>query len=110
MAGELSPSQVAAISLPASLFGSISDREDVGIFFALYDSPILFPVDTRGSMFDSNPARQTQVGSYVLAATVGPGLDFPKLADNVTVVFRLITENVRLYYYSCNAVIISLAL
>ena len=92
MAGELSPSQVAAISLPASLFGSISDREDVGIFFALYDSPILFPVD-RGN----NPARQTQVGSYVLAATVGPGLDFQKLADNVTVVFRLITDNVRLY-------------
>ena len=95
--GELAPGQVAAISLPASLFQSISDREDVGIFFALYETPVLFPVNRRRD-FDDNARRQTAVGTNILAATVGPGLDFPKLSDNVTVVFRLTTEkfNVRL--------------
>ena len=88
MPGELSPRQDAAISLPASLFESINDREDVGIFFALYDTPTLFPVNggnNRGA------PRQTEVGSRVLAATVGPGLNFPNLVDNVTIVLRLVT-------------------
>ena len=92
MPGELSPRQDAAISLPASLFESITDREDVGIFFALYDTPILFPVN-RGSSRDES--RRTEVGSRVLAATVGPDLNFQNLTENVTIVLRQITKNVR---------------
>ena len=91
MPGQLSPRQDAAISLPASLFESITDREDVGIFFAFYDTPTLFPVN-GGSNRDE--PRQTEVGSRVLAATVGPGLNFLSLLDNVTIVLRLVTTEV----------------
>ena len=91
MAGQLSPQEDAAISLPASLFSSIVDREDVGIFFALYDSSTLFPVDGRNTTRRRAP-RRAEVGSSVLAATVGPGLNFSMLSENVTVVFRLSTS------------------
>ncbi len=91
MPGQLAPQQDAAISLPASLFQTITDREDVGIFFALYNSSTLFPVDGGRNR---NASRRTEVGSRVLAATVGPGLDFPNLVDNVTIVLRLVTTEV----------------
>ena len=91
MPGQLSPQQDAAISLPASLFRTITDREDVGIFFALYNSSALFPVNGG---INHNASRQTEVGSRVLAATVGPGLNFPNLAENVTIVLRLVTTEV----------------
>lgn len=96
MPGQLSPQQNAAISLPASLFGTIADRENVGVFFALYNTPILFSVDGRNSTRARAP-RRAEVGSSVIAATVGPGLNFSKLQDNVTIVFRLSKErfNVR---------------
>ena len=96
MPGQLSSDQDAAISLPASLFRTIVDRENVGVFFALYTTPILFPVDGRNSTRARAP-RRAEVGSSVLAATVGPGINFSKLQDNVTVVFRLSSErfNVR---------------
>ena len=83
--GQLLPQQDAAISLPASLFQTITDREDVGIFFALYNTSTLFPVN-RG--LDRSAPRRTEVGSRILATTVGPDLDFPNLEDNITIVFR----------------------
>ena len=89
--GQLSPQQDAAISLPASLFQTITDREDVGIFFALYNSSTLFPVDGGKNR---NESRRREVGSRVLAATVGPGLDFQNLMENVTIVLRLTTNYV----------------
>lgn len=89
--GQLLPQQDAAISLPASLFQTITDREDVGIFFALYNLSTLFPVDGGRNR---NALRQREVGSHILATTVGPGLDFPNLVDNVTIVLRLITTEV----------------
>ena len=95
MTHELSPQQDAAINLPASLFESITDREDVGIFFAFYDMPTLFPV-TRQRDINSSAPKQTKVGSGVIAATVGPGLYFRNLTENVTIVFRLIDKKVRL--------------
>lgn len=81
----------AAISLPASLFQTITDREDVGIFFAVYNTSTLLPVD--GGV-NRNAPRRTEVGSYILAAIVGPGLDFSNLMDDVTIVFELITTAV----------------
>ena len=79
--------QDAAISLPGSLFQIINDTGDnVGLFFAHYDTSTLFPVDRES----------VEVGSRVLAATVGPGLSFPDLMENVTIVFRLVTKKVRL--------------
>ena len=97
MPGQLLPRQEAAISLPASLFEGITGREDVGVFFALYNMSTLFPVDRRRNI---NAPRRPAVGSRVLAATVGPGLNFPELTENVTVVLRLTTNEVRLYCVS----------
>ena len=87
MPGQLSQDQVAAISLPGSLFQSINDSGDnVGLFFAHYNTPTLFPIDGGSA----------EVGSCVLAATVGgPDLLFQDLVENVTIVFRLVTEKVR---------------
>ena len=87
--GQLSPQQDAAISLPASLFQIITDREDVGIFFALYNTSTLFPVNGGRNRSDSV---QRKVGSYILATTVGLGLNFQNLTENVTIVFRQIVR------------------
>ena len=91
---EVMPDQDAAISLPASLFHTITDRENVGLFFALYDSPILFPINGEGNISRDAP-RRSVVGSHILAATVGPDLHFQKLSENVTITLRLVAENVR---------------
>lgn len=86
-AGQLLPGQTAAISLPASLFQQIDNRSTVGIFFALYNTSVLFPVDA-GSAIDVD-VRRTEVGSHVLAATVGPGLIFQNLPEPVTLVLQV---------------------
>ena len=106
MAGQLPPQLNAAISLPASLFGMISDdRDNVSVFFALYDTPILFPVN-GGNSRSSDGSVQTEVGSSVLAATVGPDIDFQNLIDPVIVVLRLQTTasegRVRCYFNLTN--------
>ena len=85
--GQLPIQLDAAISLPASLFGRINDRLDVGIFFAFYETPILFPVARQGG--ESSLPRQTVVGSNIVAATVGPGLNFQNLDEPVTILLRL---------------------
>ena len=91
MPGQLSPQQDAAISLPASLFQNISNREDVGIFFALYNTSTLLPVNGG---INRNASRQREVGSRILAAIVGPGLNFSNLVENITIVLQLITTEV----------------
>jgi hypothetical protein len=91
MPDQLPSEQDAAISLPASLFQTITDREDVGISFALYNSSTLFPVDGGRNR---NALRRREVGSRVLAATVGPGLNFQNLTENITIVLRQITNYV----------------
>ena len=91
MAGQLSSQQDAAISLPASLFQNITDRKDVGIFFALYNTSSLFPINRGRNRGDP---RRTEVGSRVLAATVGPDLNFQNLTENITIVLRRTTEYV----------------
>ena len=90
--GQLSPQLDAAISLPASLFGRINDRVNVGVFFALYETPTLFPVG--GEVTDgSTLTRKNVVGSDIIAATVGPRINFQNLDDPVTIVLRLqVTE------------------
>ena len=87
MPGQLETQQDAAINLPGSLFGMIQDRTNVGVFFALYNTSVLFPY--RGSDTSSNTDIQTEVGSRVLAATVGPGINFQNLQDPVIIVLRL---------------------
>ena len=105
VAGQLPPQQNAAISLPASLFGMISDdRDNVSLFFALYDTPILFPVN-GGNSRSSDGSVQTEVGSSVLAATVGPDINFQNLTDPIIIVLRLLTtasEGRVSYYFNLN--------
>ena len=91
MPGQLQPEQDAAVNLPASLFQEIDNHTTIGIFFALYDRPTLFPVNRESSVHSN----ETNVGSRVLSITVGPGLNFQDLEYNITIVLRLITENVR---------------
>ena len=86
---ELSPQFNGAIGLPASLFQQIDDRPNIGIFFALYESPSLFPVAEDTNSTTSSSPRRKMVGSQVLAATVGFGIDFQNLSEDVTVAFHL---------------------
>ena len=85
--GQLPAQFDAAIGLPASLFQQINDRLIVGLFFAHYDVPTLFPV--AGESDGSALPRQTVVGSDIIAATVGPGLNLQNLIEPVVVLLRL---------------------
>ena len=87
--GELSSDQDAAISLPASLFERVNDEENVGVFFAIYETSTLFPVGRDNAVSDGNTIRQTQVGSQIVAATVDSSQELVDLENPVTVVFRL---------------------
>lgn len=89
--GELAAEEVAAISLPPSLFDEVTDgRENVGVFFAVYDISSLFPV-TQDSANGSNMT-DTVVGSSILASTVGPGIEFNNLTEPVAIILRLTTD------------------
>ena len=83
--GQLSSELDAAVSLPATLFERIDDRDTIGVFVALYDTPILFPA---GGESNSSSKRRI-VGSQILAATVGPGFNFQNLIEPVTILLRL---------------------
>ena len=87
---QLSPQLDAAISLPGSLFELIDDNANTSVLFVQYDVPTLFPVD-GGNNVNNIGMTQTKVGSQILAATVGIGLNFQNLEEhrNVVVVFRL---------------------
>ena len=83
----LAPNQTAFINLPASLFDSVpEDRPNIGVFFALYDNPSLFPVAEAEV---ENSTRVVTVLSPVIAATVGPGLFFMDLDPPVSILLRL---------------------
>ena len=81
--------ETAAAFLPPSLFQSIP-RLDVGIFFAVYDVGVLFPIMNSTQIDQTNNASiTTVVGSSILAATVGPGLSFSGLEEPVSILLRL---------------------
>ena len=88
MPGQLSPQQDAAIRLPPSIFESFNNRASVGVFFGRYEVATLFPID-RGNNNSEPVSRQTQVGSQVLAATVGQNLHLQNLSEPVTVTLKL---------------------
>ena len=89
--GQLSPQLDAAVSLPATLFEQIDDRDNIGIFFALqlHEASTLFPIS--GNL--SSTPRKASVGSHILAATVGPGINFQNLDEPVTILLRLQITN-----------------
>ena len=87
--GQLSPQLDAAVSLPATLFEQTDDRDNIGIFFALHEASTLFPIS--GNL--SSTPRKASVGSHILAATVGPGINFQNLDEPVTILLRLQITN-----------------
>ena len=86
----LGENEIAAAFLPPSLFQSITDRNSTGIFFTVYDTGVLFPITNATEVVErTNTSVTTVVGSPVLAATVGPGLNFSGLVDPVVISLRL---------------------
>ncbi len=64
----------ASIALPAELFNQVpADRPVIGVYFALYINAALFPTNLSAVVRD-NVTRS--VGTPIVAATVGPGIDF----------------------------------
>ena len=90
--GQLSPQLDAAVSLPATFFEQIDDRDNIGIFFALHEASTLFPIGGNPSNTFLSP-RKASVGSHILAATVGPGINFQNLDEPVTILLRLQITN-----------------
>lgn len=86
----LPPGALASVTLPPSLFATIDDRDLVGIFFALYEEPTLFPV--REMEQPSGSTLQPAVASSIVAATVGPGLNFVDLDPPVEVNLRITND------------------
>ena len=86
----LPPGALASVSLPPQLFSTIFDRDLVGVFFALYEEPTLFPPREAEGVTEST-LRQA-VASSVVAANVGPGLDFSNLEPPVEINLRLTTN------------------
>ena len=83
----LAPNQTAFINLPPSLFDIVPEnRTNVGVFFAVYDNPSLFPV-TEAEV--ENSTRVVTVLSPVIAATVGSGLIVEHKDPLVTILLRL---------------------
>jgi len=85
------------------MFERITDREDVGVFFALYNDNSLFPVHE-----DMSGAAREVVGSAVVASTVGPRLSFDNLRNPVEINLRLMSmpDTVRnSHHYDSNVVL-----
>ena len=64
----------------------INNSPNVGVFYAVYNSSVLFPVSGNE---DTSAQRQTQVVSSVIAATVGQNMTFQDLLEPVTIVLRI---------------------
>ena len=88
--GNITRNETAAAFLPASLFQLITNQDSVAMFFAVYDTGVLFPITNATELVQrTNASVTTVVGSPVLAATVGPGLNFSVLMEPVRISLRL---------------------
>ena len=87
----------ASIILPSSLFDQVpGERQFIGVYFALYGEPALLPV-TSSPMMRENVSRS--VGTPIVAATVGPGIDFSGLDPPVVITLGLLSlpDNTTVY-------------
>jgi hypothetical protein len=86
----LPPEQDAAISLPATLFQRVNDQENVGVFFAFYETATLFPIRRQTAVIvDDEIISETEVGSQIVAASIDSSQEITNLEIPVTIVFRL---------------------
>ena len=86
---------LAAVSLPPSLFSTITDRtsdDNVGIFFTFYEDSTLFPL--RRIVRTDNSTLRPVIASGIVGATVGPGLEFVDLDPTARVEIILRTIDV----------------
>ena len=59
-------------------------------FFAVYETGVFFPITNATELIErTNTTVTTVVGSPVLAATVGPGLNFSELEESVRILLWL---------------------
>ena len=88
--GNTTLNETAAAFLPASLFQLITNQDSVAMFFAVYNTGVLFPITNATELVQrTNASVTTVVGSPVLKATVGPGLNFSGLVEPVRISLRL---------------------
>ena len=82
----INENETAAAFLPASLFRNITDRENIGSFYSVYNMGRLFPITNTAQA--TNASFTTIVGSPVFATTIGSGLNFSGLVDPVRILLR----------------------
>ena len=75
----LAAGQDASITLPPAAFAATPQTPHVGVYFALYHTPVLFPLRSPEGGVATNATR-TVVASSVLATTVSTDL----LPSNIT--------------------------
>lgn len=82
---------MASVMLPPELFQDIGDPEgdSVGVIFALYMEPTLFPIRPLVRMENDTPPLRSEAASPVVAATVGAGLEFSELEPSVVIFIKL---------------------
>ena len=83
----LNKDETAATFLPASLFQSITKHDNIGSFYAVYNTAVLFPIARTDQ--EMNTSVTTVVGSPVLAATIGLRQNFSELTEPVRILLRL---------------------
>ena len=72
-------SKLVSMTIPQSIFDSVSVGAEISVLFTLYNSALLFPDDTDSSL---------RVNTSVIGATID-GVDTDNLTDNVTITFQL---------------------
>ena len=88
--GNATLNETAAAFLPVSLFQLITNQDSVAIFFAVYNTGVLFPITNATQLVHrTNASITTVVGSPVLAVSVGPGLNFSGLVEPVRISLQL---------------------
>ena len=86
----LNEEETAAAFLPPSLFQSITNHGNIGSFYAVYNTGVLFPIaKTAPTDQEMNTSVITVVGSPVLAATIGLRQNFRGLTEPVRILLRL---------------------
>ena len=99
---QLYPQPAAAFILPASVFQLANHNTENGIFYVLYGSSTLFPVNSkhhnrtdRSSEFVRHT--KSNVVSYVLSVKVGRATNFLNFAEHIIIAFQLQANKERVH-------------
>ena len=66
-------------------------RDTIGIFFAFYDQPTLFSVEANDGGIDSTAPSEVQVGSPIIASTIGgDNFSIENLSEPVIVTLKIV--------------------